>query len=73
MTQEFIARDRIGPLEHGPRAGEYIEAGALAFAGDFASDENIQQLIAVGVLEAIPHLLIAEDTNGNGTHDSNGN
>lgn len=45
----FLVMDRIGPLEVGERAGQYLEAGERAFESDFAA-ESIARLVEIGVL-----------------------
>jgi len=81
---EFVAMERIGPLEVGARAGAYLEAGERAFESDFAPD-SIVILVERGIL--VPAGGVATDVvradaaalnmdaegNDNGTDDSNGN
>lgn len=80
----FLVMDRIGPLEVGGRAGQYLEAGERAFESDFAPD-SIVILVERGIL--VPAGGVATDVvradaaalnmdaegNDNGTDDSNGN
>lgn len=72
---EFLVLERIGPLETGTRAGVYLEAGDGADRADFASDDNINALMAAGVLTQVSaaatpaHADAAEDLSEHGTDD----
>lgn len=75
---EFVAMERIGPLEVGARAGAYLEAGERAFESDFAA-ESIARLVELGILEPTGGIAInvtrvqdAEEME-HGTDNSNGN
>jgi len=78
MEHEFLVMDRIGPLDVGARAGQYLEAGDSAWESDFAP-ESIARLVEVGALVPMGgiavHVVRVDDAEEmeHGTDDSNGN
>lgn len=77
-AHDFVVASRVGPLEVGERAGQYLEAGERAFESDFAA-ESIARLVELGILEPTGGIAInvtrvqdAEEME-HGTDNSNGN
>jgi hypothetical protein len=52
MEPKFLVKERIGPMEQGTRAGEYLEAGEVVSADAFHSELSIAILQGVGAIES---------------------
>lgn len=88
MAQKFLVKERIGPMEQGTRAGEYLEAGEVVSADAFHSELSIAILQGVGAIEnadanaaqaaeaeldaQLAEIRALNSEDEHGTHDSNG-